>query len=118
MIARLLVITFRALATITSGATFRVAFFRQFGPVAIIWLWAQSVGRVIQILHEQHFVALLVVNQVIQKFGGHQDAKSARTLALRLTRLHVLEGIILWIGDRAVLQLFQRKPLAGIFHPA
>ena len=71
-----------------------------------------------QILHKQNIISLFAVNQVVHQTLGHQNTEATRSLALCLASFHVLEGIIPGIAESAVLQLFERKALARISHPA
>jgi len=77
----------------------------------VILFW--SLGGSVQVFHEQNFVAILVVNQLINHFLGEQDSISAGAHAFGIAQADVAEGRVVGIGDCGMGDLVERESGAG-----
>jgi hypothetical protein len=84
-------------------------------------LYAYGFLLPLQVLHAQHLVLGLVVDQLIDQGFCHQETQPAGSQAFFLPRGHVLDGIVVEIVDRRVSQAFKLEAGAGIgdaVHPS
>src|SRR5262249_19549536 len=66
-----------------------------------------------QVFHEHDFIVLLVVYELVDLGAHRQDAKSSRTELLAFANPHVRQRIV-WMRNRGMGQVVERKPLAWI----
>src|SRR4029077_4271516 len=67
----------------------------------------------LQILHEDDFVLLLVVDQLIDLCANHQEAEAASAETFFLADPDVFEGIAR-VGDRGMIEILQLESRARI----
>src|SRR5215470_15715258 len=70
----------------------------------------------LQIFDEQHFVALLIVEQLIHESLGLENAESSRAHARNFPLHDVTKGLLRWISESRMFEFFKRKSSARIFY--
>src|SRR6202041_772153 len=72
----------------------------------------------IEVLHQQHFISILIVNQLIHQFLREQYPVPARPHPSLLPERRVTNRIALRVRHRRMLYFVQRKSFAGILDAA
>ena len=70
----------------------------------------------VEVLHEDHFVLLLVVDELIDLRSNQQEAEATRSQTFLVPNPRVFGGIV-GVGDRGMVEIFQPEACAGIRDP-
>ena len=74
----------------------------------------EAVEALFEVFDEQHGIPALVVDQLVHQVAGHENAESARPLALLHAHFDVLDRRILGIGNRRMRQEVEGETGAGV----